>query len=1336
MKNSFDYYKRIESPDMYLCNPDQRFLCALHGVNRTLTLRFNDLSELSFTVPKIEGTEESYNLIKSKRLVYVDNIGWFQIKTAEEVVEGDKCQKNVTAKSHQTVLFDRGFVTENRVYMFYNPNDRYDDIYDSSNLSAIPSVVGQLSKQLGIKVALTMSEMEPTEDYKEWTLTYIDPSLRFRSRSSSDIYTSAEDADNICRSFEEKTDTNGYEFIVNDVEKAFEVVFEFDILHHAIKVKTLEAITKPTNIYLSLQNVLNSITINEDAEDIVTVLDCEGNDLDITTVNPMGTNYIVDFSYYKRLVDDDGVEYPWMSKELIEALDAWEIEFEKWQKDDPSRTGHTEAYGTLVEKLQELYAQQAQSDADIQYANLKLTDLQAACDQWRTKREEALNGSGYVTAETVDAGAKSMKSGTTFWNTAFTELSTINGYTTAPTPKKVGTDDKFHYEFVFSGSGMNGTPRSFITNYFDQDDVANSAVRFYFMDGDARSYCKLVVSSEVGVVKDENDSISGSGTVEVRGVKFTVEATTGGCKVTMPNGNTITLSQSNGYFVYDGVRYRAVISADGIVSIYCFYVSGFDRYTTYIESGSWITLWQNHISKDLNSVAERLTSDIGALQEKLEYITNLCNVEKFISRRGQELGLPIYNELSNYWIEGSYSSSNFATYDTTTMAERISLAGELMTAAKADLAKSCQPKFELTVDAINFIRLIEFKQFTDELELGRSITIEKADGVLYHLALMTLEYDLDKSDTFSMTFSNASRPEDTAMTFADLLKETSSVSRTVAANWSNLTDYTRNKEKISNLVMDPLDATLRIAKGNMYNQEFIVDATGILGRKWTDNSQTTFEDEQIRIMNNTILFTSDNWETASLALGRVTYVNDKGENVQAYGLIAEAIIGDLMLGRELQIRNASGTILLNEDGILIRDDYGDAVFQADRYGNLTIVGEIVATKLTLQDGVTIGYDHVSDAPDPKGFIFSVDNNKRATLNAHADSIAFSTGQLSIASTNFTLDADGKITAKGAHIEGEIEAEGGSIGGFTIGTTSLYNGCDSMSRSDGTDGVYIGVDGINIGGGNFTISKSGVLQTKKGEILLGEKSTSTDKVDDYYVRLMPGTLTTLLETTYDGNKKDSFGATLSYGSLNMHNTDALELYGGGTNYLNINTRGDGEYTPLGSFIYATTEGDHIASLTVGAKNDFFSVSNITMSASANSQAKSWMTLYADSGELRGTWQMSDGAAITSDKQYKNSIEALGDRYEQLFDALRPVRFKYNRGTSGRYHTGFIAQDVKEAVAICGLDTDEFAAYLDITHVDGEKTCCLRYDEFIALCVKEIQKLKSRVRDLESNKEKNE
>ena len=95
MKLAFDYYKNLEQTELYLCNPDGRELFPLLARNRKLTLRFNDLSELTFdvdaTVALSDGTapkSDAYDYIRTKRLVFVTNVGWFQIAAVQEEDNG------------------------------------------------------------------------------------------------------------------------------------------------------------------------------------------------------------------------------------------------------------------------------------------------------------------------------------------------------------------------------------------------------------------------------------------------------------------------------------------------------------------------------------------------------------------------------------------------------------------------------------------------------------------------------------------------------------------------------------------------------------------------------------------------------------------------------------------------------------------------------------------------------------------------------------------------------------------------------------------------------------------------------------------------------------------------------------------------------------------------------------------------------------------------------------------------------------------------------------------------------------------------------------------------
>lgn len=126
----------------------------------------------------------------------------------------------------------------------------------------------------------------------------------------------------------------------------------------------------------------------------------------------------------------------------------------------------------------------------------------------------------------------------------------------------------------------------------------------------------------------------------------------------------------------------------------------------------------------------------------------------------------------------------------------------------------------------------------------------------------------------------------------------------------------------------------------------------------------------------------------------------------------------------------------------------------------------------------------------------------------------------------------------------------------------------------------------------------------------------------------------------------------------------------------------------------------------------------------------------SGWLWGDIYAANGTINTSDRSRKTDISYDMSRYEAMFDALKPANFKMVDGTSGRTHTGFISQDIEDALAPCGLTSIDFATFIKSPKVDedgkvieGEYVYGLRYDELIALMVAQIQSLKKRVADLE-------
>ena len=118
------------------------------------------------------------------------------------------------------------------------------------------------------------------------------------------------------------------------------------------------------------------------------------------------------------------------------------------------------------------------------------------------------------------------------------------------------------------------------------------------------------------------------------------------------------------------------------------------------------------------------------------------------------------------------------------------------------------------------------------------------------------------------------------------------------------------------------------------------------------------------------------------------------------------------------------------------------------------------------------------------------------------------------------------------------------------------------------------------------------------------------------------------------------------------------------------------------------------------------------------SRSWDVLYAGSC-----------SCCDSDLNKKNSIEALPDKYLAMFDNLAPVRFKLNKGKSGRFHVGYIAQEVKTAMDAADIDSTEFGGWVMDTDEDGNEIYMLRYEEFGAIYAAKIKQLEARLAKLE-------
>lgn len=121
-----------------------------------------------------------------------------------------------------------------------------------------------------------------------------------------------------------------------------------------------------------------------------------------------------------------------------------------------------------------------------------------------------------------------------------------------------------------------------------------------------------------------------------------------------------------------------------------------------------------------------------------------------------------------------------------------------------------------------------------------------------------------------------------------------------------------------------------------------------------------------------------------------------------------------------------------------------------------------------------------------------------------------------------------------------------------------------------------------------------------------------------------------------------------------------------------------------------------------------------------------------------WATNGTVIYDSDRNVKNSIEYDLSRYRRFLLDLKPCRFKYNEGQSGRYHIGMIAQDVEQSLYDNGIDSTEFSGWCKAPVRDEEHnivgyTYGLRYDAIIPLNTMMIQELVKRIDAIETKLE---
>lgn len=500
---------------------------------------------------------------------------------------------------------------------------------------------------------------------------------------------------------------------------------------------------------------------------------------------------------------------------------------------------------------------------------------------------------------------------------------------------------------------------------------------------------------------------------------------------------------------------------------------------TRIEEGKWLPYPGNEFSPDNATLAQNMTNKLLEISSKETEVSNqqqaIVDINTSISDVVNSVSFSNnftneqYLELQFFIYENTYQNKNIIVTDAMTNNDIQIQSQALYDDALEVLAKSSQPRYEFSLNTINFFLLKEFQAFTSQLEMGCIVTINSKEDVLIESVLLEMELNISDPTDFTLTFSNRLRLDNGNFIFSDLFGENNKSSSSVDFNAMQWDNWGNNyKDDVTTFITSSLDAS-KNSVINASNQEILINTNGLRGKKFIPETNT-YSPNQVWLTSSTLAFTRDNWQTASLAIGLVT-INDES----VYGIVADAIVGKMIAGNQLSISNTNNNFILDSSGAFLNN----ATF-------------------TLQDGV--------DLPSSKTKIFITPIGTNFSGQGVDPGITIFGNSGGTWSKRFWVDNAGNVNFSGnlsgasGTFSGSITATSGSIGGLTINSSGIQKDSNNYIRSNGdfkwgmltmsggsaTFNGNIYANNLKDNGGNSVFSSSGIMT---GSRLIGGTSTN-------------------------------------------------------------------------------------------------------------------------------------------------------------------------------------------------------------------------------------------------------
>lgn len=292
--------------------------------------------------------------------------------------------------------------------------------------------------------------------------------------------------------------------------------------------------------------------------------------------------------------------------------------------------------------------------------------------------------------------------------------------------------------------------------------------------------------------------------------------------------------------------------------------------------------------------------------------------------------------LSPFIREDEYSDSNFLLVGTESEEEQMSIKQELLNRGIEELTKISKPKLSFNMTMANILAIPEFTPLKNQFKLGNFVTVGLREpytikGNSQKARLLEVNINFEDVSDFSCTFGDLLTTRSLVDKHAQLLEQAVSAGKTVASNQSKWQKGADKANSIDKAIDDGLaSATLEVGRAN--GQSLVWGDQGIWCRKLVDGTTDQYDPEQIRIVNNKILYSTDGFRTSSSAFGSFEYEGQTYSGVIAKALVGGFIQGSEIRGGHLEIGGDKGKFIVHEDGsmqVFVKENNQDKEIKLD-----------------------------------------------------------------------------------------------------------------------------------------------------------------------------------------------------------------------------------------------------------------------------------------------------------------------------------------------------------------------------------------------------------------------